>query len=161
MKVTIGNYRPPNSKAERKINVEVHPWDTYSLYHTMALVIHPLLVAYKNDIVERDAGVPSDFLPAIDVSGLSEEEAQKVHEEHWTKALDEWLSILDKMIWSFQQCMEDYAGEEDFFSVREVPVNPDDPFGRFDIDQNGLNDYYEKIDEGLKLFARYYRSLWW
>ena len=61
---------------------------------------------------------------------------------------------------TFEQIKNNYEGEADFFTEREdVPV--EDVVDRYDIDSDGLNDYYEKIDEGISLFGRYYRSLWW
>jgi len=57
-----------------------------------------------------------------------------------------WCSMLDKMIWS----MEQIANSEG---------------GTF-IDPDGLTDeevtiYYNKLQEGLTLFGRNFRGLWW
>ena len=159
MKVRIGNYRTDRSKKPRIENVQVHPWDTYSADATLALVVYPVLVAYKQDILEKGA-VPSEFLTPVDVSGKSEEEAQKIHDEMYGVGLTKWEEVLNKMIWSFEQAKDGYVGEEDFFAINE-DVDSEDIENRYDIDNEGLNDYYQKIDEGLSLFGRYYRSLWW
>ena len=54
-------------------------------------------------------------------------------------SFEEWHEILDKMIWSFEQIAKD-----------EEP---------FDAEEN--KKYYKKIDEGLKLFYKYFQCLWW
>lgn len=159
MKVRIGNYRSEKSKKPRIEKIEVHPWDTYSAYHTLGLIIYPVLVAYRQDIVDKEI-VPADFLKPVDVSDKTEEEAQEIHEKLHDEALAEWLAILDKIIWAFEQIKDDFRGEHEFFKINENE-DIDDLESRFDIDKDGLNDYYEQIDEGLQLFARYYRSLWW
>ena len=157
MKVRIGNYRSDKAKSPRIEKVQIHPWDTYSAYHTLALVIYPLLVAFKKDVLEKGA-VPHEFLEPVDVSDLSSEEAEKVQDVVYGEAEYRWIETLDKMIWAFEQIKGDYEGEEEFFSTRK---DFDDMNYVEDIDMDGLNDYYQKIDEGLALFGRYYRSLWW
>ena len=81
MKVKIGNYQKNPSK-DRKISVEIDDWDTFSLDHTLALIIHPALIKFK----EKENGHPS---------GLSEKE---------------WHDILDCMIFSFGKKLNDDDG---------------------------------------------------
>lgn len=157
MKVNFGKYKK-NGK-ERTEKVEIHDWDTFSADHTLSLIIHPLLVRFK-EVSKEKGGVPSDFLETVDVSEMTEEEAEAIHEKLHDEAEKRWHEILDKMIWSFNEIKNNYEGEEAFFSINE-DVPEEDIENRYDMDKNGLNDYYEKIDEGLTLFGRYYRSLWW
>ena len=159
MKVRIGNYRSERSKKPRIENVQVHPWDTYSADATLALIIYPTLVAYKKEILEKGV-VPPEFLQPVDVSNMTEEEAQEIHEKMYSEGLAKWEEVLNKMIWSFEQAKDGYVGEEEFFAINE-DADDEDVENRYDIDNDGLNDYYEKIDDGLALFGRFYRSLWW
>jgi hypothetical protein len=159
MKVKIGNYRKDDSTTPRIERIEIHPWDTYSAYHTLSLIIYPMLLAFKNDVVEKGS-VPSDFFQAVDVSDKTEEEAKAIHDKIYSEALEKWLSVLDKMIWSFGEIKDDYEGEQKFFGIN-FDEDITDIKDRYDIDNDGLNDYYQKVDEGLALFARHYRSLWW
>lgn len=55
------------------------------------------------------------------------------------KSFEEWEAILDKMILAF-----------------ELIANGDDDFTREDYEE--IN---KKINEGLELFATYFRDLWW
>lgn len=163
MKVRIGNYRGPRAKRPRIEKVVIHPWDTYSAEHTLALVIHPMLIAFRKDVEEK-GGVPSTFLEPIDVSELSEEEAQKVHDEAHNEATAKWLAAIDEMIWAFEQVKDNYDGEQKFFKEK-APLEEIEDDGaildNLEVDTEGLNAYYEKIDAGLATFAKHYRSLWW
>ncbi len=61
---------------------------------------------------------------------------------------DEWYVILDKMIWSFKEILREDSREG---------------FGDYDsraIDLEGFSLYNERIQEGLDLFGKFYRSLW-
>jgi len=43
MKVHLGRY-PKSISKDRKIKIQIDPWDTWSTDHTLSLIIHPLLV---------------------------------------------------------------------------------------------------------------------
>ena len=58
---------------------------------------------------------------------------------------DQWDEILDKMIYSF-----DYYASGQRFEI---------DFSTYSMDE--LKAHRNKIQEGLDLFAKYYRSLWW
>ena len=45
MKVKIGKYRKNDKK--RRVEVKIHRYDTWSMDHTLALIIHPMLVQLK------------------------------------------------------------------------------------------------------------------
>jgi len=47
MKVNIGRY--PKGDKQRKISVQIDPWDTWSADHTLALIIAPVLQKMKDD----------------------------------------------------------------------------------------------------------------
>ena len=69
MKVRIGPYRK-----NRATRVEIEPHDTWSMDHTLAMIIHPMLIQLK----ATQHGHPAD---------LTEQE---------------WDEILDEMIWAFE-----------------------------------------------------------
>ena len=56
MKVNIRNFN--KGPKERKIDVKVERWDTYSMDHTAALVILPLLLQLR----QSKMGVPNEFV---------------------------------------------------------------------------------------------------
>jgi hypothetical protein len=71
---------------EQRVKIKIHKWDTWSMDHTLAPIILPMLVQLK----ATNHGYPS---------GLTEKK---------------WNSIMDEMIWAFEQkCRDDW--ESDYY----------------------------------------------
>ncbi len=166
MKVFIGKY-PKNNR--RKINIQIDSYDTWSLDHTMAMIIYPALIQLKN----IKHGVPSEF---AEVGGedwhhqLSFDFYAETANECFEIGTARWNDTLDKMIWSFQQlCIDNYSEKYHHGEVK-ISWGPDDANGLSEmIDENPTEHWYdsvghqlheERIQEGLELFGRYYRNLW-
>jgi hypothetical protein len=137
VKVHIGNYRVKSEKP-RIERVKIDSFDSYSAYHTLALIIHPLLIEFRNKIKQR-GGYPSSIIEG------SCDDSDETYEQN----LNKWVDILDKMIWSFSEIVNDNPGEHKYFA--------DD--GK--LDMAGMLEYYKRIQEGLDLFGKHYQSLWW
>lgn len=179
MKVKIGQY-PKKRLTQRKVNIEIENFDTWSLDHTLALIILPALLQLK----ESKHGVPAEF---ADVGGADYEHQQsfdfykETYNEAFDKGCERWDEILDKMIWSFQQLAfddyeklyhhgsTDYGWEEDsssqFFNsitnqVETVYKLIDKNADQHWYDHIGHKLHEERIQEGLELFGKYYRNLW-
>ena len=99
-------------------------------------------------------------------------------------SMELWLEILDKMIWAFEQYIDDYidqycSGEVDIKSeeadtsdlTEEMldDVDPerkglyvvvDGPNDTFKMDHEGIKAHEAKMQEGIDLFAKYYQNLW-
>ena len=147
----------------RKVKIKYDRYDTWSLDHTLALIILPGLKQLKATSHGYPA-VLNDDLPTAclkDASG----------EERW-----EW--VMDEMIWTFNEIANDYPSEDSFHSGTldivwtKVNKNGDtDPEGswwrvdrgpndNFSIDFEARKKYDERIQRGLTLFGKYYRNLW-
>jgi len=178
MKVKIGPY--PKKGSRRKINVQIDKFDTWSFDHTLAHIIYPALLQLK----ATKHGIPSGLVEDVGGEDWSQQDSfdfyKDTHDEAWNKASERWDEVLDKMIWSFQQLtLDDYNskyhhGDSDYDFVKSpklfpnpitgkmeatwqmVDRNPDDHF----FDADGLFLHEERIQEGLELFGKYYRSLW-
>lgn len=176
MKVNIGNYP---RKGNRKIDIQIDGYDTWSMDNTLALIILPMLLQLK----ATKHGVPSQF---ADVGGAGHEDQdsfdfyKESHAEAFDHAIKEWDEILDKMIWSFQQlAIDDYdkqyhhgVAEMDWIETDKQYPNP--ITGKIEktyqmVDKNPDSHWYdhvghqmheERIQEGLELFGKHYRSLW-
>lgn len=174
MKVNI-----KHGKEHTKIDVKIERPDTWGLDTTLAHIILPCLVQLK----ESMHGVPTEV---ANVGGEDYEDQKsfdfyyETHQEAFNLACQNWNEILDKMIWSFQQiAIEDYDklyshGEMDYDWVesdqtypnpitgvlertfRLLDKNPNDHW----VDNEGRTLHEERIQEGLNLFAKYYRALW-
>ena len=142
MKIKIGPYPKTNwlkqicgIKENQFIEVKIDKWDTWSMDHTLAYIIHPMLVQLK----DTQHGYPSK---------LTEQE---------------WNDILDEMIWAFEQkCKDDWTDQYYGKWVTDKDKDKDKILsGHFDsIDHDGLKEHQERITQGLKLFGKYYESLW-
>lgn len=135
MKVKIGPY--PKKSGKRKIKIHIDNYDIWSMDHTLAMIILPMLELIRKDkhgspYVEN-MDVPDELKSEIDEMGGDD----KVHEK--------WAWVLDQMIWSFTEILND-----------------NDP--NYYIDQKFDGDSYaaynKKIENGLYLFGKYYRGLW-
>jgi hypothetical protein len=164
MKVNIGRYL---STKERKINIEIENFDTWSLDHTLSLIIWPALIQLKH----TKNGIPSDFVndSAEDYCAQTSFDFMKEDKnEVFQKGCDAWETVLDKMIWSFQEiALGDYDSQYHHGNIRAswkktgrhyemVDENPDEHW----YDQAGHRLHEKRIQEGLDLFAKYFRNLW-
>jgi hypothetical protein len=131
MKVNIGKYHKNN--APRTIKVQIDPWDTVSADHTLALIILPVLKQLK----ENPNG--SSFVDNEDVPTHTPipEGQEFERSDEWSAR---WAYVMDEMILSFERIVDD-----DW--IADVPSE----------------DYIkeeERIDNGLRLFGKYFRGLW-
>lgn len=177
MKVDIRKYC--KGSADRKVNVKIENFDTWSLDHTLALIILPALLQLK----ATKHGVPHDFAEAGGEDYAAQDSFdfyKETHNEAFEQKCKEWDEVLDKMIWSFQQLlMDNYdnlyhhgKGEYDFVETDKLFPNP--LTGKMEktyqmVDRNPDEHWYDhvghklhedRIQEGLELFGKYYRALW-
>jgi len=176
MKINIGPYP---KKAQRRVSVEISPSDTYSMDHTLAYVILPMLIQLK--ITKH--GVPTEFAEVGGEDWQSQDSFDFYKEnvnEYFEDRCKEWENVLDKMIWSFEQILldeyeEKYRhGRSEFDWVRTDKEFPNPVTGKIEktfqmVDKNpkehwtdyeGMRKHEERIQEGLDLFGKYYRNLW-
>lgn len=147
-----------DSKRKRKIKIKLHDYDTWSMDHTLALIALPLLKQLK----DTAHGIPqSDDEDVPEGMGLRSSES-KPHEE-WDvddNIEKRWEWILNEMIWSFEQLVKD-DDEKEFFDHSECEgLDFVESIGKIKIDQVGLTKHHNRIDNGLRLFGKYYRGLW-
>jgi hypothetical protein len=85
------------------------------------------------------------------------------NEWEWDKNAEaRYEYVLDEMIWAFTQ-LSDVHSEDKFFDHTEVDNNEKDfmkQMKAIKIDRDGINAHNERIDNGLKLFGKYFRTLW-
>lgn len=177
MKVDIKKYN--NGPSERKIKVQIDKFDTYSLDHTLAVIILPALIQLK----ETMKGVPNEFAQVggdTNDSQMCFDFYSDSHDESFELGCKKWNEVLDKMIWAFDQIVKDdysdlyhhgnielewiksdtkhlnpFTGKmEETYEM--VDKNPDEHW----YDHTGMMKHEERIQEGLELFGKYYRNLW-
>jgi hypothetical protein len=130
-----------DSKKQRKIQVRIDPWDTWSMDHTLALIIHPMLVQLKASNHGYFSSDPEDA-PSI---GKGDETDYGGND---TRALDRYNWIMDEMIWTFDTLKTDR--DHELFYNEET--------GEYNFE--GQKEHDERIRNGLRLFGKYFRALW-
>lgn len=176
MRAIIGPY--PENDEERKIDIHIDDYDLWGMDHTLALIILPMLKMLK----DKKQGTPH-----VDNEDLPEElRATKEEIAQWnidgTVSNDfpkRWEWVMNQMIFSFESIVDDswedqfFSGEHDYIHVpvdkHGNPVDEEDaeyfemkpgPNHTAKFDKDGYFEYNERIENGLKLFGKYFRSLW-
>jgi hypothetical protein len=138
-------------------HVKIDRWDTWSMDHTLAHIIHPMLVQLN----ETKHGAP--FTEDKDVPKELRSTSAKPKENEWDT--DEfhfarWDYILNEMIWAFEQELKD-DDEHQFFDHSDTKGLPfEQAIGKIKVDRKGLNAHQKRKANGLRLFGRYYQNLW-
>lgn len=131
MKVDIGPYPGIKSKKNRKIKVHIDDYDTWNLDHTLALIIAPAILKFKENLMSMgsvdDEDVPDEIRNSDDYSSKK------------------WDWVLNEIYWAFNQYSYDW--EEQFFNG-------------LNYDSEGYKNHIIRMNNGFRLFGKYYRSLW-
>jgi hypothetical protein len=132
---------------KRRIKVHIDDHDLWSADNTLAHIIHPVLVKM------RDAKVGTPFTDDEDVPENIRSTAAKPKENEWdTDEFFEarWEWIMNEMIHSFE-CEIDDDWEDQFYS---------DTGTNFEVDFDGKKKAWDRRQNGLRLFGKYYHNLW-
>ena len=142
----------PIGRKNRAETVIIDNYDVWNLDHTLALIIVPALkrlkeVTHGAPFVDN-VDVPED-LQTLDNSDLghwhgTSSESEKCDDDNYFKR---WNWVLDEMIWAFQSKLEDW--DEQFFTKSNKI-----------FDKKGFNSYFKRINNGFRLFGKYYNGIW-
>lgn len=132
-----------DKRRRRRIEVQIDDYDTWSLDHSLALVILPGLKKLK--ALKRGCPV------------TDKEDAPHIPDEEdsddpfiWNDARWDW--ILDELIWTFTLILD-----EDWDT--EIFKRHNDNWTPEALAERDL--IAARRDNGLRLFGKYYLSLWW
>lgn len=118
-------------RRKQKVSIRIDKHDTWSMDHTLAPIILPMLKQLK----EANHGYPAS---------LGE---------------TEWDDIMDEMIWAFEQKCRGYW-EEDYYGPY-IDGEDGLFSGHFEwTDDEGLKAHQERMTNGFRLFGEYYENLW-
>lgn len=155
----FGQY--PQGEEEHAVEIRIDPWDTWNMDYTLALIIVPMLKQLKEtkhgaphvdqDDVPEDLRMPEGWY----------ENNYCVNGETDPDFFKRWDWVMDEMIWAFEQMISD-DDESQFYDHSEC--DPDDDImesvKNLKVDREGLEQHHNRISNGLRLFGKYYRSLW-
>jgi len=139
--------------------VKIDRYDTWSMDHTLADIILPMLKQLK----ATKHGAPhtdDEDVPEYLRSHMAQprEHEWDIDDLHFMR----WDWILAEIIWAFEQKVDDDA-EGQFFDHSEVDRSlPWDPesYKKTKYDQEGHDAWQKRKANGFRLFGKYYENLW-
>jgi len=144
-------------RSDQKIKVRIDKYDTWSMDHTLAPIILPMLVQLKatkhGSPWVDDEDVPEELRSTNAKPKENEYDTDSNHHLRW-----DW--VLGEMIWAFEQkARNDW--ESDYYSecVDDSSELLDGRFARF-VDNEGFLAHQKRMTNGFKLFGKYYENLW-
>ena len=149
-----------SSKRIQKVSVQIDPWDTWSMDHTLAYIVVPMLKQLK---------LTKNGAPNVDNADVPKElRSDAIEGDVCVTHFQKWDWVLDEMIFAFESKHEDW--EDQFYSgehniqwiarddgMSEMVKGPNDTFK---IDWKGRAAYQKRITRGFKLFGKYFENLW-
>ena len=175
----------PVSKAIMWIWDLVHPeikaikidyWDTWSMDHTLSPIILPMLrqlkeVKHGSPLVD-DEDVPDELKSTAAAPKENDWDTDSNHFKRW-----DW--VMSEMIFAFE-CKVDDSWEDAFRSgdhdIKWIPVDKDGnevpkgehkyyqmghgPKDTYKCDYDGMRVVEARIQNGFRLFGKYYQALW-
>ena len=153
---------------DRTIKIQIDAWDTWSMDHTLALIIVPMLKQIK----EKTHGAP--FVDDEDVPEELKSTSAPAKENDWDtddNHFKRWDYVLDEMIWAFQHIVNDDNWQEEFYSgtpkFKSIQLEngmsqfiEDTGPDAFKVDYVRMQEVEDRIKNGTRLFGKYYRGLW-
>ncbi len=133
------------SKRHRTVNIHIDNYDVWSMDHTLSLIITPMLKKLK----EEKHGSP--FVANEDcrkeLHALGSGPRGDTLDPHWH---DRWDYVLNEMIYAFEAIKDD----------RRLVNYEVSTFGTPDENLEMIAITEDRIQNGLRLFGKYYNSLW-
>jgi hypothetical protein len=157
-------------RPKRKVYVRVDDYDVWNADDTLAHIILPVLIKVR----ESKYGTP--HIDDEDVpENIRSTAATKPKEHEWDS--DEfqearWQYAIGEMIYAFECAINEdweeqfYSGEYDYIHVPEeidggiCYTLKEGPNHTFKVDREGMDAAWDRRKNGLRLFGKYYHSLW-
>jgi hypothetical protein len=160
-----------HSKKNRNVKVRIDPYDIWSMDVTLGHIVRPMLKMLK----EKKHGAPIVDLEDVPEHLHPSEEERAAYEKDGTtddKFFDRWNWVMDEMIFAFDsldggpnQDWEDQftTGEYDFQWKKLEDGNSqmvNGPRHTAETDWDARKACAERIQNGFRLFGKYFQSLW-
>jgi hypothetical protein len=133
--------------------VKIDYYDTWNMDSTLAIIILPMLKQLKETKHGSQIVDLEDVPEELRCNNHEEWDQQKCfdfYNEHEVKEGDRdvharWNWVMDEMIWAFEQICDD---------------DNDAQFYKNGFDVEGYQKHHDRINNGTRLFGKYYRGLW-
>ena len=150
--------------------VKVDRWDTWSMDQTLSPIILPLLKQLRDE--KHGYGWVKDEDAPEELRGTAPGARDGCDEHDWdNNAEARYNYILDEMIFAFEHLVDDSwedAYRTGVMDLQFVPVEDKPGFKQmvhgpnhtYECDYEGIKAVEKRIDNGLRLFGTYFRTLW-
>ena len=178
----LTNFLTPVSQAIQWVWDLIHPqinyvkidrWDTWSMDSTLADIILPMLKQLKK--TNHGAPYVDDEDVPYELRSINDSPYVKEYEIDAPRHFARWEYVMDQMIFAFE-CKVDDSWEDLFRSGKhDIKFEPSawDENGKVTMsrmvkgpndtyvwDYEGMKEYEKRIQNGFRLFGRYYQNLW-
>jgi hypothetical protein len=164
--------------------VKIDYYDTWSMDHTLADIILPMLNQLKatkhGSPTVDDDDVPEELRVVVHQDWSSQftldlGDDEQYQKDSWDLQHRRWEWVLDEMIFAFEHYVDEtweeafHSGEHDMIHVPcewyedgkpklySIEKGPNDTYV---CDYEGMNKVYKRMENGFRLFGKYYRGLW-
>lgn len=165
-----------DSFKNRKMKIKIDKWDTWSMDHTLALITLPMLKQLRDT---------KHGYPLVDDEDVPEKLRLTEHSD-WDSQLslfdidvcnpedicigeDQWNWVLNEMIFAFDSKVNDdwreqfESGEHDIQWEKLENGNSrmiEGPNDTKEYDWDSIREYEARMQNGFRLFGKYYQNLW-
>lgn len=158
---------PHRRGSVKKCEVKVEYGDDWSADWTIAQIVHPLLIQLQETkhgapLVD-DEDVPEELRSTSCAPKENEWDTDDNHFKRW-----DW--VLQEMIFAMQEIANDNENEPEMFKRVGEMVSEENPDGTFTMVSSGFEiipemkepnlQYHERIQNGCRLFGKYFTALW-
>ena len=147
-----------DQKRQRQVYVRIDKFDTWSMDHTLAHIILPMLRQLK--ATKHGSPLVDDFDCPQHLWSVNAKPKENDWDtdEFWH---DRWEHVLNEMIWAFEQHLDDKAEHQWFDHTGVDPkLPPTEQTKQIKHDSEGYNHWQHRKAMGFKLFGKYYQALW-
>lgn len=145
MKVNIGRYKGFQATKPRTVKVKIEEWDTWDLFSTLSSIIAPALKQF----IETNSGSPrtdDDDVPVAIKSTSAEPPEREWDTDEFFH--DRWKYILGEMYFAFDAINKDLVEEASIAAMKSKTGDAE------------IAALEQRIQNGLRLFGKYYQNLW-
>ena len=146
-----------DKRRSRHIYVRIDRWDTWSMDHTLAYIITPMLKqlnATKHGAPQvDDSDVPVELWSTNAEPKQDEYDVDSNHFKRW-----DW--VMQEMIWAFEQQTKDDDTDEFYTHPTERFSSLQGMIENITVDREGLDKHQARKANGFRLFGKYYQGLW-
>ena len=152
--------------------IKIDRWDTWSMDHTLGMIALPMLKQLKASKHGAPIVDDEDVPEHLRSTAAPAKENEWDTDENWFKR---WDWVLDEMIFAFEHRLDDnwqdayHTGVSDFKSVAcewdengkaKMYQMVEGPNHTSKYDWDGIQLVNDRIQNGFKLFGKYYQNLW-